>query len=218
MKITSTAVFNKHNNLKLNYLITAPSGFDISAKAEKLPLIVFLHGMGERGDNIELIKLHGVPKLFDRNQDYKGLRVITLSPQCPDGSAWINITTPVKELIDIAASEYNVDIKKISITGISMGGFGTWEMAMRFPHAFSACAPICGGGQSFMASALRDMPIRAFHGEADTVVSVEYTRDMIKAIKNAGGDPDVTYYPGIDHNCWDLAYEQTNLIPWLAGR
>ncbi len=214
MKITNVFATAGKKPVNLNYFLTTPKDFD--PQKECLPLIVFLHGAGERGDNIELVKKHGVPKLFDRDQDYMELRVITLSPQCPTGTVWNHLVYNLMELIDSIAVEYNADKKKISLTGISMGGFGTWEMGMTFTNYFSAYAPICGGGQSWRAAVLNKKPIRAFHGETDSVVPVIYTKDIIEVIKKAGGNPEVTYYEGVEHDSWTVTYEQTDLIKWLS--
>lgn len=206
----------KDENTDFPCFITVPAGFD--RDKESLPMIVFLHGAGERGNNIELVKIHGIPKLFESNEDHLGLRVITLSPQCPEGKVWNHLVFRLKELIDHIAAEYNADRHRISLTGISMGGFGTWEMGMTFPGYFSALAPICGGGQSWRASVLRDTPIYVFHGDADSVVPIEYSKEMIRVIENAGGKPSFTVYHGVDHDSWTRAYGTTGLIEWLIAQ
>ena len=150
----------------MNYLLTAPTDFD--PKTEKLPLIVFLHGVGERGDNIEKVKLHGIPKYFGKDENYRGLRVLTLSPQCPMGFVWANLVREIKELILTVAEEMNADPDRITITGLSMGGFGTWEMICAYPDLFAAAGPICGGGVPWRLLGLTHFPpIRTFHGDAD---------------------------------------------------
>lgn len=214
MYVKSIYTPRNREEISLGYIVTAPTGFD---KSERLPLIVFLHGAGERGENIETVKVHGIPKYFSADPDYKGLRVVTLSPQCPNGMVWNNIVFEVKALIDAVAAEYNCDADRVTVTGLSMGGFGTWELAMTFPDAFAGIAPICGGGMSWRAGALSGMPIRAFHGEDDTTVPPSYTREMIRVIEACGGKPEATYYPGVGHGSWENAYGQSDLIEWLAS-
>ena len=197
---------------KLNYTITTPTNF---SKEEKLPLIVFLHGAGERGDDINKVKVYCVPKLFGKNQDME--RVVTLAPQCPYNLTWYDFKWDVISLIEDVIKEYNIDENRVSLTGISMGGFGTWEIAMQVPHMFSAIAPICSGGMSWRAWALTKLPIRVYHGRRDSVVPFVYSELMVNAIKAQGGNVEFIAYDDLDHNCWDRAYEETDLIGWLAG-
>lgn len=204
----------KEKTLAFQYFLTAPSGFD--PVKESLPLIVFLHGAGERGYDIEQVKIHGIPKLFANDENYHRLRVITLSPQCPPDKVWNHLAFELMELIEYIASEYNADRRRISLTGLSMGGFGTWEMGLTFPGFFAALAPICGGGQAWRASVLHSVPIRAFHGDLDSVVPVARTQEMIKAVENAGGTPSFTVFKNTDHDSWTQTYESTDLIEWLA--
>ena len=200
---------------KLEYIITTPSGFD-PAK-ESLPLILFLHGAGERGDNSEIIRVHGIPKLFGADPDYHGLRVVTLSPQCPNGVNWNTVSTAVYELLQSIIEEYNIDRKRISVTGLSMGGSGSWDFGIRHHDMLAACAPICGGGVSWEASELRDVPVRCYHGLADTVVPPINTQEMARRLREAGGQVEEFYYEGVGHDSWVIAYEQTDLIEWLAS-
>ena len=200
---------------QLPFLLTVPS--DFSAE-ERLPLIVFLHGAGERGTDFAKIRVHGIPKLFGANPDYRGLRVVTLSPQCPLNDVWNAQPKIVHALIESVIAEYHCDPDRVSITGISMGGFGTWEMAMRYPTLFAAAAPICGGGMSWRTESLKNLPIRAFHGDQDTVVPLEYSLLMVRAVNARGGNAQLTVYPGVAHDSWTPAYEQSDLIEWLIAQ
>lgn len=198
--------------ITLPYFLTRPD----DAKAdEKLPMIVMLHGAGERGTNIEKIKVHGLAKLFDKDQSCMDTRVILLAPQCPDGDIWSNFPGALMELILHVAKQENADMDRISITGLSMGGFGTWTMLARYPDFFSAGAPICGGGISWYINT--KTPIRTFHGDADDVVPIDYTYMMVDALRARGGNVEMTVYHGVAHDCWTRAYEQTDLLPWLAN-
>ena len=197
----------------LKYILTLPTDF---SKEEKLPLIVFLHGAGERGDDLQKLKIYAIPKLFCNDCDYNGTRVITLSPLCPDGITWYDLKKEVFSLIESVCSEYNVDRENISLCGVSMGGFGTWEIAMTRPDMFSKIAPICGGGVNWRACQLK-MPIRAFHGALDNVVPVEMSEIMVNEVLASGGNVEFTVYDDLSHNCWDRAFEETDLIRWLAS-
>lgn len=195
--------------------VTTPTGFD--PEKESLPMIVFLHGAGERGEDLSIVNKVGLPKYFTADPDYKGLRVITLSPQCPDYTVWNDVSLQLFQFILKVAKMYNADMDRISVTGLSMGGFGTWEMVISHPDFFSAAAPICGGGMDWRIPSFLPTPIRAFHGDADSVVPVVYSRILCKAVNDRGGKAVLTEYPGCDHDSWTAAYETTDVIEWLAG-
>jgi len=193
------------------YFLSTPDDYD-PAK-ESLPLIVFLHGAGSRGDDINLIKEHGIPKLFAEKSP---LRVVTVSPQCDTDMVWNAQVYELKQFIDWIVEKYNIDKNRISITGLSMGGFGTWAMGMTFPDYFSAMAPVCGGnGMVWLAGLLKDIPIRAFHGTEDDVVFANCSIDMVNAVNAAGGNAELFLYEGAGHDTWIQAYEQTDTIEWL---
>ena len=201
----------------LPYILTAPTDWDPTK--ESLPMIVFLHGAGERGeDPAPLLDFYGIPRLFSEDPDYHGLRVITLSPQCPNGFVWNNLTLEVCELIDTVAEECAIDRQAITITGCSMGGFGTWEMICAYPDLFAAAAPICGGGLSWRAPEIKALPIRAFHGGVDSVVPLVCSEMMVNAVNKAGGTATLTVFDGVDHNSWIQTYRDTDVIEWLAAQ
>ena len=207
----------QHGLPALPYLITVPE--NAGQNGEKLPLIVFLHGAGERGtDPKALYNVISVPSLLRDDPEYKGVRAITLSPQCPPNLVWNHLVLAVRELIDWAVANYPVDEDRISITGLSMGGFGTWDMACTYPNLFSAAAPICGGGLTWRAGLLKNLPIRAFHGDADTCVPLCNSEAMVEAVNLCGGHAELTIFPGVDHNSWTPAYCDTDVIPWLASQ
>jgi predicted peptidase len=202
------------DKVKLKYILTTPSNFD--KEKESLPLIVFLHGAGERGDDIEKLKVYCVPKLFCENPDRE--RVITLSPQCHSEKTWYDFKNEVLSLIDQISEEYNVDKARISLCGISMGGFGTWEIAMSARGKFSAIAPICGGGMSWRAWYVNNLPIRVYHGKRDDIVPIAFSQMMVDAVRAQGNkELDFTVYDDLGHCCWDRAFEETDLISWLAN-
>ena len=199
--------------------VTLPSDYK---EGEKLPMIVFLHGIGERGkstpETVDKVCVHGVPKYFVKNPDYKGLRVITASPQCPDNYVWNHILPMLKMWIDEVAEKYGADENKISITGLSMGGFGTWDMIGTYPDYFQCAAPVCGGGGVWLAGdKFRGKGIRVYHSIDDNAVPYVYSVIMTEKATKSGAIVDFTTYTDKGHGCWDTAYGETDFIDWLAG-
>ncbi len=194
------------------YLRYLPPGYDANAE-KRWPLVLFLHGAGERGSDIELIKKHGLPKLIEAGKDFP---FVVISPQCPPGEWW-NILA-LEGLIEQTARELRIDRDRIYLTGLSMGGFGTWALAVRRPERYAAILPICGGGERQLARGLRDMPVWAFHGDADAVVPVERSQEMIDAIKKFGGSPRLTVYPGVKHDSWTATYENPEVYEWMLAQ
>ena len=199
---------------ELGYILTSPDSID---KNERLPLIIFLHGAGERGDNLDLLKCYCIPKLFTKNSQHDGLRVFTLSPQCPREKTWIDFKDELFDLFDEICANYPIDKSRVSLCGISMGGFGTWELALTQAQRFSAIAPLCGGGMNWRAWYIKDLPIRVYHGRRDDVVPLSQSEAMVNSIRIQGGKVDFTIYDDLSHNCWDRAFEETDLIKWLAN-
>ncbi len=203
----------KGGETDLGYYVYLPEDFDTN---KKYPLVTFLHGAGERGDGGEeacrLLEKNALPRYASEGTEYP---FILLCPQCPENIVWNNIVLSVKKLIDIVVNEYNVDADRICCTGISMGGYGTWEMGITYPKFFSAIAPVCGGGFSWRTPALKDMPVWAFHGDADNVVPIINSQIMVDGVNNAGGNAKFTVFPGVLHNSWDPAYLETNVVEWL---
>jgi predicted peptidase len=193
---------------------------------EKYPLVIFLHGAGERGnDNDKHIK--HIQILFNRNVLDKYPSFV-LAPQCPEKQVWSEMMwgksfgeTPTKpmqmviELIDKIILEYPVDASRIYVTGVSMGGFGTWDLIMRFPYRFAAAVPICGGGDEKAVEKIKHIPLWVFHGTEDDVVSPTLSRKMVNALQKAGVSPGYTEFPGVKHSSWNQAYREPHLMPWL---
>ena len=193
---------------KMGYLLHVPENLPQSGRK----LMIFLHGAGERGEDLEVVKVNGIPKLLAEGMD---IPAVVICPQCPSGIVWTNIIFAVKELIDKTVEEFNIDKNLITITGISMGGFGTWEMGITYPEMFAAIAPVCGGGMSWRADALKDMPIWAFHGDADETVPPKNSYEMVDKVNSCGGNAKLTVFHGVAHNSWTPAYRETKLIDWL---
>ena len=197
---------------ELKYIVLKP---DDIKEGEKLPLILFLHGAGERGEDLELLYVHGLPKMFRRGDLNE--RCIVLAPQCPEGNFWPALTHELRELtLHIIATE-PVDSDRVSCTGISMGGFGTWDLGAVCGDIFSCIAPICGGGQGRSAFLLKNMPIWAFHGDIDNIVDPRLSLEMVQAVNKCGGKAILTMFENTTHNSWSKAYEETGLVKWLVS-
>jgi len=193
----------------LNYLLWLPSDYK-KEKDKSYPLLIFLHGSGERGDSIDLVKKHGPPSFVENRPDFQ---FITVSPQCPVGSWWN--TEDLQSMLNQIKLKYRIDTNKIYLTGLSMGGFGTWAWASSYPHQFAAIAPVCGGGDVQFADELKDTPVWAFHGESDPVVPVKRTVEMVEAVNAGGGAARMTIYPGVGHDSWVNAYKDEELYKWM---
>lgn len=198
--------------------VTLPSDYD--KEKDRLPVIIFLHGAGERGngrDELDKVRVHGIPKYFCDDPDYKGLRVITASPQCPEGLIWDNITLQLMDWIKAVVKEYNGDESRINICGISMGGFGTWNMLSTFPTFFNKAAPVCGGGVAWrIGEKYKGKQIRVYHSVDDPDVLYEYSVIMAKRARLCGADISFTTYTDKGHGCWVAAFEDSDLIEWLS--
>ncbi|MEM9825800.1 MAG: dienelactone hydrolase family protein [Planctomycetota bacterium] len=206
----TAAKFADANDKVMHYWISIPK-MDPKAREAKLPLLLFLHGAGERGDNLEIVKKHGPPKLVAAGDD---LGMIVVSPQCPKGQRWD--TKALVGLIDALQSKHPVDPSRIYVTGLSMGGYGTWALVAEIPDRVAAAIPICGGGDPKQADRLAKVPIWAFHGAKDSVVPAERSQVMVDAIKAAGGDVKLTLYPDAGHDSWTETYNNPDVFEWLG--
>ena len=180
-------------------------------KSGALPLIIQLHGAGERGDgsDLSLVDVHGFSKVIAD----KEIPCIFVMPQCPTESFWAARVESIVAFIGQLIEEYDIDTEKICLTGLSMGGYGTWYTAMARPDLFSAIAPVCGGGMAWNAGVLK-MPIWAFHGACDTVVSPTQSDEMVEKLKAVGADVRYSRVEGVGHNVWEHAYNE-ELLSWL---
>ncbi len=193
-----------------DYLFSLPKGY--SVKDQKWPLMMFLHGAGERGSNLELLKKHGPPKLIEQGKE---MPFIVVSPQCPSEAWWPEKVETLIALLDEIQAKYAVDPDRVYLTGLSMGGFGTWALGCEHPERFAAIAPICGGGQRYLASRLRSVPVWAFHGAKDPVVPLTESQTMVDAVKRAGGQTKLTVYPEAQHDSWTVTYDNPEFYNWL---
>jgi predicted peptidase len=213
---------------KLLYRLYAPKG---AGADTRLPMILFLHGAGERGEDNALQLKHCMKQFLAQQSKFPAF---VLAPQCPKGKKWNEVdwhaashVTPEKPsdpfaslipLLESLRKELPVDPKRLYVTGLSMGGYGTWDLITRLPDTFAAAVPICGGGDETKAGAIAKIPQWIFHGGADNVVMPDRSRHMVEALKKAGAEPKYTEYEGVGHNSWDRAYAEPELWTWLFSQ
>jgi predicted peptidase len=195
----------------LRYLIWMP---DAAGKpAAGWPLLLFLHGSGERGHDLARVKLHGPGKYATAGRRFP---FILVAPQVPDGMAWDSDALDALRA-DLVA-RLPIDPNRVLMTGLSMGGYGTWNYAADYPKRLAAIAPVCGAGDSDRAARIKHLPVWAFHGALDDTVPIAGDREMVEALKVAGGNVRFTVYPDVGHNAWDPAYADPALYEWLLAQ
>jgi len=230
-------VYASPSGLSLPYRILYPENYD---RTKKYPLILFLHGAGERGNDNEKQLTHG-SKLFLTEENHRNFPAIVIFPQCPTESYWGNVqidrsTSPITLTFDYSKPETvalqsaislvkeiakaeGVDKKRIYITGLSMGGMGTFEAVYRNPKLFAAATPICGGGDAARYDKrVAKIPFRVFHGSADAVVDVKHSRQMVEKLKTMKVSVNYTEYPNVNHNSWDNAFAEPDFLSWMFSK
>jgi predicted peptidase len=230
-KETLTAqVFQDAEGNALNYRLHVPTS---SNPGEKFPLILFFHGAGERGsDNVRHLN-HCVPSILNYVERHRQPTII-IAPQCPEEKQWVDTpwsddahTMPEEssvqmrlaiELLQHSISDLPVDRSRIYVAGISMGGFGTWDILQRHPEIFAAAIPVCGGGDLEKASHIKSIPLWAFHGSDDLVVKTIRSQTMLAALKEAGGSPNYTEYPEVGHDSWTETFANDEVLDWLFAQ
>jgi len=202
------------------YLIYLPKEYNARSKT-RWPLMLFLHGAGERGTNLSKVAAHGPPKLVRQARDFP---FIIVSPQCPANQRWDNDVLLAS--LDEIEEKYNIDKGRVYLTGLSMGGYGTWSLGLTHPERFAAIAPICGGGDLIVllladpkkVSTLKTLGVWAFHGGKDPVVPVLESERMIDGLRKIGcKDVDLTVYPEAQHDSWTETYNNPKLYDWFLG-
>lgn len=182
---------------------------------EKCPLIIYLHGVGERGTSPDVLRDFGPNTYIAQNEDFP---FVVVSPQCPPDSFWTNESFALETFLSHLLRTFNIDENRVYLTGNSMGGYGVWNWAAARPHHWAAIAPICGGGIPWMARRyLTQTPIWAFHGEVDEAVDIEESRRMVDAVQQAGGNAKLTSYPGVGHDSWSQTYLDPSLYEWFLS-
>ena len=223
-------IFTNKQGFTIPYRLMRPAKIE---NGKRYPLVMFYHGAGERGwDNYTHLN-NGV-KVFMKDNYRKDFPCFVIAAQCPSGLRWVDTdwhldfhkqpdtpSLPLRlsmELMDSLLSVLPIDTNRLYVTGLSMGGFATWDILSRYPNKFAAGVPVCGGGDEHTANLLIHTPIWAFHGCKDELVKTKRTENMINALIKSGGHPRYTYYEKIAHNCWVAAYNDTALIPWLFSQ
>ena len=208
----------RQEKLEINYLLFLPDGYDTKAQ-KRWPLILFLHGAGERGTDVWKVATHGPPKNVTSKPDFP---FILVSPQCAEGQIWSN--DKLLRLLEEINRTQAVDRSRVYLTGLSMGGYGTWNLGLSHPELFAAIVPICGGGEfisPFLSSrdkpeALKSLGIWAFHGAKDAVVPLGESERMVEISKKLGvREVKLTVYPEAGHDAWTETYKNPELYEWL---
>lgn len=213
----------------LNYRLLPPLDFD-SKKQQKYPIIIFLHGAGERGDDNYSQLLHGGQKWLNPVVREK-YPAFVLCPQCPKDARWSKVKYhendkgtkkemlhSLKELIESFIAKDEIDDKKVYITGLSMGGVGTFDMCCNYPELFDAAIPMCGNANIDLLKNAKDVRFRIYHGDKDVVVPFEGSRRAYKELKRVGADVTYIEYVGVGHNCWNDAFNDEEYLSWLFGK
>ena len=240
--IATTSVFSQefkeellvHQNDTLPYRILIPDNYNSQSP---FPLLLFLHGAGERGSDNKSQLVHG--SFLFKSEDFRNnYPAIVVFPQCPEKSSWANVKRNydmlngkkfdffkeisenkqlimVEKLLDFIEKKYSIDPTRRYVGGLSMGGMGTFELVARNPDYFAAAFPICGGGNPDWSDLLKTTPFWIFHGEDDGVVSVDFSRKMYEALGKEKASVRLTIYPEVNHNSWDNAFAEPDLMHWL---
>jgi predicted peptidase len=218
-KVQTETTSGTRRTVTVNYLLYLPDAY-VQASRRKWPLILFLHGSDERGKDLELLTTQPLPKMLAQQADFP---FIVVSPQLPLARrSWSDRIEPLNRLLDRIASVYAVDRRRVYLTGISLGAFGAWEFALRYPNRFAAIVPIAGGYKYQRNTVpenicdLKDIPIWVFHGGSDTTIRPNQSQILVDALKACGSKVRFTLYPGVDHvESWTRAYADPGLYKWL---
>jgi predicted peptidase len=202
----------------LGYLVFSPASLD-DEPSTRYPLVIFLHGMGERGSDPSILTLYGIPKWVEEND----APFIAVSPQCPAEHFWPLELDALDALFAQICARYPVDLARVYLTGLSLGGFGVWAWGSAYPQRFAALAPVCGGGKPEMGfpervKALKDTPVWAFHGALDDRVPIAEESALVETLQACGGNVRFTVYPEVGHDAWTQTYTNPELYSWLLSQ
>ncbi|MBN9392510.1 MAG: prolyl oligopeptidase family serine peptidase [Chloroflexi bacterium] len=198
---------------ELGYILYFPPDYDADP-AKKWPLVFFLHGAGERGNDPEIVKFHGLPKEIDQGKHFP---FIMVAPQCPLEERWPQQLEKLDALFDTITQNYRVDLDRVYLTGLSLGGNGTWFWTTTHPDRFAAAVPICGRSYPEKAGLIKDLPLWVFHGVLDPIVPLVESTKMVEALRAVGSDVKLTVYPDIEHDSWSVTYANPELYDWLLS-
>lgn len=193
--------------VQMNHWLYLPENYE---QQEQWPLLVFLHGAGERGDDLQKVKVHGPPRLIAEGHEFP---FIVVSPQCVSNQRWN--PDAVAHLVDHLCEKYKIDRQRMYLTGLSMGGYGTWATLAAHPKLFAAAAPICGGGDPNTVAQFKHVPLWVFHGAKDSVVPLRRSQEMVDALQAVGGNVKLTVYPEAEHDSWTESYANDELYQFL---
>ncbi|MEU8566786.1 PHB depolymerase family esterase [Streptomyces pathocidini] len=196
---------------ELPYSLYLPSQYRES-EGKQWPLVLFLHGASERGDDLTMLTAHGPVKQIAAGAEFP---FVMAAPQCPAYSTWACELSALAGLLDEIAAEYRIDPDRVYVTGLSMGGAGTWGLAARYPDRFAAIAPICGAWMPEAAPRIAELPVWTFHGEEDSNILIKHTEQMVEALKEQGNPARFTRYPGVGHDSWTRTYDNPEFYDWL---
>jgi predicted peptidase len=202
----------KEREVTLRYWLFLPA--DYAADEKKLwPLLLFLHGSGERGDDLELVKVHGPPKLIEAKPDFP---CVTISPQCPKETRWN--AAELAKFVDSVANNLRIDRQRLYVTGLSMGGSGTWSLLAQHPGLFAAAVPICGRGDLTEIEKIAKTPVWVTVGARDRERTVHGNEELVAALRQAGATVGFTLYPHLEHDCWAATYDDPVIWKWLLSQ
>ena len=205
--------FESDKHFNFNYIKYLPKDYD---ETKEYPLVFFLHGAGERGDDLDYIARYGYFKFI--KEDNKEYPFIAIAPQCPQNKYWGCYTESLLAFLDYILETLPIDKKRVYLTGLSMGGTGSYMLAMADPSKFAALFAVCGSGIYWYACALKNIPTYAYHGDNDTTVPIYESINMVKAINKWGGNAKIKIAYNYDHDINDLAYKDEEIYNWLLAQ
>lgn len=210
------AKINTNKTFNLGYLLHLPATYGQNPN-QRWPLILFLHGYGESGNDVEAVRKNGIPQVLAQQPDFP---FIVVAPQCPWHTWWPELADSLDALLDEITQSYAVDPQRVYLTGLSMGGYGAWYLGATRPQRFAAIAPICGGGYWFhgfpdRVAALKDTPVWVFHGAKDDVVPLAASEQLVETLRASGGNVRFTVYPEAMHDSWTVTYNNPELYSWF---
>ena len=200
---------------KLSYKVYLPENYNDASTT--FPLVLFLHGVGERGDDLDLVETHGLPKIIKSGERFP---FITVAPQCPNQEWWsrAEMVKCLVYLVKKITKMYNVDSRRVYVTGLSMGGYGTIALANERPDLFAAALAVCGGADFNNFNSLKNIPLWLLHGSDDDVHPASNSEKIYNELKDINPEVRLTIYDGVDHNSWDITYDNSDIYDWLLSK
>lgn len=208
-------VYDNGKLVRLPHAVYLPPQF-AENEAERFPLLIFLHGAGERGNDLTTgVYRHGPFREIREGRDFP---FVVIAPQCPDDTLWEAFQETLETMLDEWIAAYRIDPDRVYLTGLSMGAYGAWSWGTLFPDRFAAMVPLCGSGDPNRASRLRGVPVWAFHGDQDDIVPLSGTANMVEMLHRGGGNVRFTVCEGVGHDCWTATYHGTAIYDWMLAQ